>query len=908
MTSGSRIDTVVGHFRLTRLIGEGGMGEVYEGLDTLLDRRVAIKTVRQERRFDEVSRARFFREARILSSLDHPHICRVHEYLEGDDVDFLVLEYIEGSSLKDTLETGVDDNQKLAIALQVTSALVAAHERGIVHRDVKPDNILLTSDGSVKVLDFGLSRIVDEHCEDPDSEGRRHGNPPSVADNQGAREQTLTLQDRPDSGGAGISCRDASVSNIRTLEVLGTPTYMSPEQAMCEEITTASDMFSLGIVFHELFSGEKVFDPTMTIPTLLLHIQAGQYKEVRGIDSDLAVLIEALKSKDAHKRPTAGETWHRLQWIKDKPKRRRQRLAVTASMTLLVVIALVLGFLSIRLKSEAQRASREALAAQQVTGFLEDLFRVSAPVESLGEQLTAREMLDRGVSRLKTSLVDVPETRAKLMSEIGHIYRNLGHFEEAEDLLDQALGIQFAVLPPKHMDVIETQWRLGELYATTGRYSEAVQVLEPILVFYRQYYDRNDIHVAVVGSRLATTYQSQGNPLGDELFVEMVDVCESPPESRMLINTLNQLGSFALNAGDLEHAALLIGRAHEMGERLLAADDPDLATITGTLADLYISLGRHDDAEKLLIRSLEIHEKVLGSEHIEVAKNLGTLASFYARLGRYEEAEPYFVRARAIAVRSYGPDHLVTAAITANLATIYTDRARYPEAEAMTEAALAVYREKAPSHPGMSTLTANLGTIYLMTDRLEMAEVAYVEALEFLERHTPADTINRGIFTTNLAETCLKLGRLKRAEALYIEAYELIGQALGFEHYAIGEILRGKALVQLEMGKLDEAYNSVGRAEKILESMLGRNHVLFAQNLFAHGRINMARGDAEAAVPVLREAVHIFESTWGTDSQDLIPVLEVYQSALAAQGSDTGEIDERIRDLREQYQPGGGTS
>jgi len=90
--------------------------------------------------------------------------------------------------------------------------------------------------------------------------------------------------------------------------------------------------------------------------------------------------------------------------------------------------------------------------------------------------------------------------------------------------------------------------------------------------------------------------------------------------------------------------------------------------------------------------------------------------------------------------------------------------------------------------------------------------------------------------------------------------------------------------------------------------MLGRNHVLFAQNLFAHGRINMARGDAEAAVPVLREAVHIFESTWGTDSQDLIPVLEVYQSALAAQGSDTGEIDERIRDLREQYQPGGGTS
>ncbi|MCD4749447.1 MAG: tetratricopeptide repeat protein [Thermoanaerobaculales bacterium] len=898
MSRGSCVGTIVSHFRFTRLIGEGGMGEVYEGIDTLLDRKVAIKTVRQEHRFNEVSRARFFREARILSSLDHPHICRVYEYIEGDDVDFLVLEFIEGSSLKEALKTGVDDGQKMAIALQVSSALVAAHERGIVHRDVKPENIQLTGDGSVKVLDFGLSRVVEESDAISDSVTPGDGRPTSVACKGTDSEQTLAIQGQSSSSRVESFGRDDSASKTRTHEMLGTPTYMSPEQVACEEVTTASDMFSFGLVLHELFTGEKAFDRTMELTALLLHIHQGQYREAHGIDADLGALIEALKSKDPQNRPTAGETVRRLQWIKDKPKRRHRRLALSASMAFLVVIALVLGFLSLRLKSEAERASHEAHAAQQVTRFLEDLFHVSAPTESLGEEVTAREMLDRGAARLETSLTDVPETRGRLMSEIGRIYRNLGHYEEAEDLLSRALEIQLSELPSRHIDVIDTQFNLGRLYALTKRHTEAIQVLEPIFDTLEQFYGRTDPGFVEVGSMLAKIYQEQGNPRGAELFVEMVKICDSAPESRTLIDTLHNLGLFALNTGDVEHAALLIGRARELGERLLAADDPDMGTIHATLADIYVTLGRYDDAEKLLIRSLEIHEKVLGSEHDEVAKRLGTLASFYARFGRYDEAEPYFVRARAIAVQNFGPDHLFTAAISTNLATIYTDRARYPEAEAMTKSALAIYREKAPAHPGMSILIANLGTIYLATDCLEKAEAAFVEALKFLERHTPTDRVNRGIFTTNLAETCLKLGRLDRAEELYAEAYELIGQALGFQHYAIGEILRGTALVHLELGKVDEAHLTVQRAGKILNATLGRNHVLFAQNLFAHGRINLARGDAEAALPMLRETIQTLESTWGTDNPDLIPVLEVYRSALATQGSETGEIDRRIHRLQ----------
>src|SRR5688572_16802415 len=148
-----------GHIRITDVVGQGGMGDVYAGYDEKLDRKVALKVLHAENRLDAESRERLVREARALSKLDHPHICRIYDYIESTDVDVLVLEFINGRTLQDVIyDEQTSRSEKLEIAVAVAEVLVAAHRVGIVHRDLKPENVMLTKQGEVKVLDFGLAR------------------------------------------------------------------------------------------------------------------------------------------------------------------------------------------------------------------------------------------------------------------------------------------------------------------------------------------------------------------------------------------------------------------------------------------------------------------------------------------------------------------------------------------------------------------------------------------------------------------------------------------------------------------------------------------------------------------------------------------------------------------------------
>jgi len=168
----SLVGTTLGRIRIVDSLGKGGMGEVYVGWDETLKRRVALKAIHGAQRFDAEAKARFLREARILSQLDHPGICRIYDFVEVEESDFLVLELIEGQSLRQALEDGLEDSYKLFIAEKVAEALAAAHAKGVAHRDLKPENVMLTDDGQVKVLDFGLARSIDTQLAQAGEEGR----------------------------------------------------------------------------------------------------------------------------------------------------------------------------------------------------------------------------------------------------------------------------------------------------------------------------------------------------------------------------------------------------------------------------------------------------------------------------------------------------------------------------------------------------------------------------------------------------------------------------------------------------------------------------------------------------------------------------------------------------------------
>ena len=302
ISTSSSPETVVGRYRILRPLGAGGMGEVYLAVDETLGRKVALKAIRAEQRLDAPSMARFRREARLLSQLDHPHICQVHDYVEADDGDYIVLELIEGQDLADTLTQGLDRARALEVAEKVLAGLSVAHAQGIVHRDLKPANIQLGTNGDIKILDFGLAR----------------------SEQRAASNEQPTVETRP------ADDIEPLISQPGT--TVGTLYYMSPEQALGKPPTPASDMYSFGLILQEILTGQRAFPaniPTGELVTLVLEANSNP---PTGLPADLTTLIEALKAPSASERPTAVETAQRLRWILERPKRRIRRLAIAAGL------------------------------------------------------------------------------------------------------------------------------------------------------------------------------------------------------------------------------------------------------------------------------------------------------------------------------------------------------------------------------------------------------------------------------------------------------------------------------------------------------------------------------------------------------------------------------------------------
>lgn len=283
---GSRI----GHIRIEGYLASGGMGAVYVGFDEKLERPVALKAIRYDLQLPEI-RERFLNEARLLAQIDHPNICRIHDYLESEWGDFLVLELIHGRTLSQALKAGIDLPARLAIAESVARALAAAHEKGIVHRDVKPDNVMLADGGGIKVLDFGLACL-------------------ETAPVDAGKHEPLPI---------------------------GTPSSMSPEQARGERVAAASDVYSLGLLLHRLFSGRPPYEAGLSPLQLLAKAADGATQPIVGVrDSELAALIQQLKAQTPGARPTAAMAADRLARIRERP-RRRFRLAAAAAAVLLLL-------------------------------------------------------------------------------------------------------------------------------------------------------------------------------------------------------------------------------------------------------------------------------------------------------------------------------------------------------------------------------------------------------------------------------------------------------------------------------------------------------------------------------------------------------------------------------------------
>ena len=443
------IGSSVGHIRILREIGRGGMGEVYAAVDERLQRRVALKAIRAEHRLDPSARARFLREARILSQLEDPHICRIYDYVEGADADFLVLELIEGRTLTAGVVRGLTPAARLAIAGQVAGVLATAHERGIVHRDLKPGNIMLTDSASIKVLDFGIAR-----------------NTPASATIDGVDALDAVRSPWVDGfydGESETAPPPTPASHLDPLltergVVTGSAAYMSPEQARGEPVTTASDMYTFGLVLQELFTGQP--PQPLNLPAVELVARAARAESLvpTGLDPDVQALIERLKQPAPASRPTAVEAAGRLRWIRDKPKRRFRRLAAAA-----VIVLVTMGVLKYTVDLRAARGEAEQRRAQaeDLIGFmLGDLREKLTPVGRL-------EILDDVGAKALAYFDSLPREaqnddelmrRARALSQIGEVRLAKGDAAGAIQALNESLALstRSVELQPSRTDWLAT--------------------------------------------------------------------------------------------------------------------------------------------------------------------------------------------------------------------------------------------------------------------------------------------------------------------------------------------------------------------------------------------------------------------------------------------------------------------
>ncbi|MDJ0834891.1 MAG: tetratricopeptide repeat protein [Acidobacteriota bacterium] len=782
----------VGGIRIEERLARGGMGEVYLGFHEKLKRRVAVKTVSERRRLKEMARARFIREARALSLLDHPNICKIYDYLEEEVGDLLVLEYIQGRGLEELIQEGMTRPRQLAVAEQLSDALAAAHERGVIHRDIKPSNVMVTPEGVVKVLDFGISRF--------ESGNPGVSNPPAG--------------DFDDSGRHGaLQTRDGSL--------MGTLPYMSPEQARGDTATAASDMYALGLVLQQMFTGEPPFDPELSFGTLLYKVGSAESRPFRDPDEKLHRLVNRLKAPVPEARPGARDTHDALVEIITGPVRRRRRLMAWAAVSVVFVFAIIMTWQAARIQQEARRANREAAragiaanTADEVSEFLVSLFEIVDPDGALGNKVTARELLDRGAQRLD-QFDGPPLERARLMFTMGRMYRKLGLFDSAAPFLEQSLALRRDHAALNDLDLVDGITELADLYAQQDRFEEAESLIEEALKRRRDQLGPDHVGatrelLTAAGLEFARGRYQEGREyaekalalcekalpedhpqIGEALAVlggildglgedaaalrvsqRAVAILEKAPNQAGLVDALNGVGKIHSQDGNWEEAEAVYRRALEQAKETLGSEHPRVGDLLNNIAVLYDNQDRYKESMDYQLQALKVWEKALGPEHSAIGMALGNLALGHLSLKEPQKALEKMERSIAIREKKVGAD-------TPVLGWEYIIKARALAALKRMDAAREAWRHAIDlvkdSNSELEIITVNLETLaneLQEAKHLVDAETLYRRANTWWDRVESADGENQARNCEQLAVILRATGREAEAESMEAQAKE----------------------------------------------------------------------------------------------------------------------------------------
>jgi len=747
----------IGPYRILRQLGRGGLASVYlaERADGTFRKHVALKLVRRGLDTGDILQ-RLRQERQILARLEHPNIARL---LDGGSTEdgrpYFVMEYVEGLPIDEYCRRNrIELEDRLELVRAVCGAIHFAHRNLTIHRDIKPSNILVTADGTPKLLDFGIAKVL-------------------AADGSPSTRQVTWHSTR---------------AGMRYL----TPAYASPEQIRGEALSTATDVYSLGVLLYRLLSGAAPYDfdglPFHRLETLLCEVDPPRPSQrlsavamaavglgetsVQRLRSrlrgDLDTIVSVALRKEPERRYGSAEQLaedlrrhlRRLP-VSARPDRwtyragkfmRRHRRGVAAAAVMAVTLAAVVTIFNVRLVHErdlavraSSRAETEATKASQVTEFLQQIFEVSNPSRSLGESITAVQLLDRGAAQIEQGLEGEEEVQASLMEAIGQSYAGLGLVPEADALLERSFEIRRRLFDPPHEALAASHDHLGELRITQGRYQEAQHHFEEALRQRRSLFGPDDPRVAENQADLGAVAHILGRLTEAEgLYRRALARLEARlgPRNPETLLVQSNLVTLLYDRGRLEEAEELGSRVRSLQREVLGDNHPDTISTEVTLAAVQVAAGRYEQAEPLLRALWQRQRKLLGDRHPDVALAANNLAAALFHLNRFDEAAALYRQALEVQTEVHGRRHMKTVATLLNLADL--EARGYGDdgvARTLYEEALAIRRDLVqPLSPELVSPLMSLGRLELRQERPAAAARYLDEAVQILaaDRASPS--------------------------------------------------------------------------------------------------------------------------------------------------------------------------
>ena len=730
-----RLGTRVGVYEIQRQIGLGGMGTVYEATraDDQYRMRVAIKFLRHHAPGD-AAQQRFRAERQILASLSHRNIAALLDGgVTGDGQPYFVMEYIEG----EPITTWCDNRrlpvaERLALFRQVCAAVQYAHQGLVIHRDLKPGNILVTADGTVKLLDFGIAKLL------PMAEDAITGDLPVTQ--------------------AGVRAY--------------TPEYASPEQVLGEPVGTRSDVYALGVVLFELLTGERPFraggtgpgsleqlvtlaDPPRpsaslgpSRPALLDERNLARARDRLAGDLDAIVLQSLRKEPERRYGSAADLSADLLRHLTGLPVLARpdsvpyrfgrlvRRHRAAAAAAILALTSLVGGtVVSVR---QARVAEAERDRATQVTEFLTTMLGAASP-EAFGREVQVREVLDSASVRAR-ELADRPQLEAEIRTVIGGTYVALGEFALAESEYRTALARHEGVAPRGSRATGFALSRLSSVLEFQGRYAEADSVLRE----------------------------------AGEMFAR------HDPKETATADFYELRARLQTRLGHLEEAAGLLRMALQIEQRKDPVDDSSISTVYGNLGVVVSELGRHVEAESLLQAGVAAARRAYGDVHPDVAAILSPLATVQEYAGKPAAADSTYRATIAMREELLGPDHPDLAWTMFNYADHLVRVGRHTEGAEWARKVLAFRgRSLTDAHPAVSTSMAVLGRALGSLGELAEAEGWLRESWRIRQEQFPSGHWLIASSEKVLGEHLILQGRYPAAETHLLRSEQALTAARG---------------------------------------------------------------------------------------------------------------------------------